>query len=348
MRLLTLLTALPLLALSLSVSAADDAERSQAGVMAPADQIIQALDSSYQLFELDTDNDRFALLFRPAMTPDAKGNLLVIPDTGTAEAWLEPALALADYLPEHGWNLLIVQPPEPPQPVLPARTPPGNEQTEPPAAETAAEGEAAATEDMPVGEDTPASGEADVDAKPAPLPFPDRMNARLQAAWSELLQRGSGKQKLVLGIGSSATWGAQFVVAQNSNQDLIIFNPRPAPEAADTLAELIVKLKQRQIVDLYYHPQPGYPNAEPDARQRRLLARRIGMSGYHQSRLPGAFRGRESDMPWLARQVRGIMERVFWSKDIEMPEEGMQPTPEPPQPPGPRPQPQPARGPSAA
>ena len=346
MRLLFRLPVLSLLTLSLSAYAADEIERPQAGVMAPADQITQALDSSYQLLELDTGSDRFALLFRPAMTPNAKGNLLLIPDTGIADAWLEQSRALTAYLPEHGWNLLVVQPPDPPQPPLPARTLPSHQQTEPPATDTEAPPAAA---DGAQTADEGGTSDADVANDESPsVSFPDQINARLQTAWSELSQRGSGKQKLVLGIGSSATWGAQFVLAQGGNMDLIIFNPRPAPEAPDSLAELIIKLKQRQIVDLYHHPLPGYPDAEPDARQRRLLARRIGMSGYHQSRLPGVFRGWQGDTLWLARQVRGIMERVFWSEEVEAPETGVQPITEPPQPPGPRPQPQPARGPSAA
>lgn len=338
-----------LLSASPGITAAEENGRSQAGVTSIEDQMIEALDSSYELLELDTGTDRYALLFRPAMTADAHGNLLLMPDTGSAEAWLEQSRALAAYLPEHGWNLMVVQPPQPPDPTLPARTLPVIKRLNnaPTGSESDLDAAVPAAPAPTTPTEAPTDSTASTTQEPAPA-YPDRYNARLQAAWAELAQRGSGKQKLVMGIGSSATWAAQFAVARGEEIDLVTLNPRPSVAAVEGLRELIIKLKERTILDIYYHPLPGYPDAEPDARQRRLLAQREGLTRYHQSRLPGVFRGWSSDMPWLARQVRGVLERVYLSDEAEP--EGLQsPVPQlqPPQPPGIRPQPQPAKGPSS-
>lgn len=331
--------------------AAEDGERAQAGVTSLEDQLIEALDSSYELLELDTSDDRYSLVFRPAMTANALGNLLLLPDTGSAEAWLEQSRALAAYLPEHGWNLMIVQPPLPPDPSLPTRTLPVIKRlnTAPATATEDTDTDAAAPAPTPTAPAETPDVAAENEAQPEQTqPFPDRYNARFQAAWAELVQRGSGKQKLVLGIGSSATWAAQFALARGEDIDLAVLNPRPTAAAPEGLGELMVKLKERTLIDLYYHPLPGYPDAEPDARQRRLLAQREGLSRYHQSRLPGVFRGWSADMPWMTRKVRGILERIYLSDEAEPEGQAPQvPQLQPPQPPGTRPQPQPAKGPSS-
>ncbi len=343
-----------LLTTSPFAAVAEEETRAQAGVMSLEDQLIEALAPSYQLLELDTGNDRYTLVFRPAMTPAPLGNLLLLPDTGSAEAWLDQSRALADYLPEHGWNLMVLQPPEPADPALPERTLPvikrlaaatptptdENEAVAPPPEAAAAEQDQAAS-----------NTEDSADSQPA-LPFPDQYNARFQAAWSELSQRGGGELKLILGIGSSATWAAQFALSQGQDVDLITLNPRPARDAAEGLGELMIKLKQQRVIDLYYSPLPGYPDAEPDARQRKLLAKREGLLNYHQSRLPGVFRGWNTDMPWMTRQVRGVLERIYETEKLEtLDTVPNAPLLQPPQPPGtpaqPQPQPQPARGPSS-
>ncbi len=340
-----LLTTTPLAA------AEGEETRAQAGVTSIEDQLIEALDPSYELLELDTGNDRYTLVFRPAMTPNPMGNLLLLPDTGSAEAWLDQSRALADYLPEHGWNLMILQPPQPADPALPKRTLPVIKRLGS-AAPAPAEGNEAATppQETTAGTEPGAAVSTDeitADTQPA-QPFPDKYNARFQAAWSELSQRGGGERKLVLGIGSSATWAAQFALSQGQDVDLVTLNPRPAQDAAEGLGELMIKLKEQRVIDLYYSPLPGYPDAEPDARQRQLLAKREGLLNYHQSRLPGVFRGWSADMPWMTRKVRGVLERVY-ETDKAVP---MEPLPgtlklQPPQPPGTPAQPQPARGPSS-
>ncbi len=339
-----LLTTTPLAA------AEGEETRAQAGVTSIEDQLIEALDPSYELLELDTGNDRYALVFRPAMTPNPMGNLLILPDTGSAEAWLDQSRALADYLPEYGWNLMVLQPPEPADPALPERTLPVIKRLSSAAPAPTEENEAVVPPPdaaAPEQDQAASNTEDSADSQPV-LPFPDQYNARFQAAWSELSQRGGGERKLILGIGSSATWAAQFALSQGQDVDLITLNPRPAIYAAEDLGELMIKLKAQRVIDLYYSPLPGYPDAEPDARQRQLLAKREGLHNYHQSRLPGVFRGWNTDMPWMTRQVRGVLERIYETEKLEtldiVPNA---PLLQPPQPPGTPAQPQPARGPSS-
>lgn len=296
---------------------AETPTRSTAGVDTLEQQVLQQLYRSHEWLEMQADNDRFNLLYRPAMTPDSPGALLILPDPGVAAGWLEQVRALTAYLPEHGWAVLAVEPPllpetEPPRRTLPVMTGvrpglPANDADSPDAPPPAAT--------TPSGDNTtPAAAKDNGDTTnvtTAALPYPEQLQQRLELAWQELAQRNTGEHTIVLGIGRGAVWSAQLAINKGEDTGLILLDPLPDLQSKPSLTELLKPLEANSVIDLYHFPLPSYPDAEPDARQRRLQANKLGLSRYHQSRLPGVFRGWKPEMPWLVRQVRGLLERIL-------------------------------------
>lgn len=290
--------------------------RHSAGIDDANRQVLQQLDSSHELLDIQANDDRFSLLYRPAMTPRPHGALLIIPDPGTGKGWLEQVRALTSYLPEHGWSVLALEPPAPPLPQLPERslpvmtaikTSPGNDSP------------ATAAETPPPAVPAPTAPPTEVTADSADIttpqipPYPEQLQQRLDLAWQELEQRNKGKQQVLIGIGKGAIWSTILAIKEGKDTALVLINPAPDTLAQTSLETLLTELEFHQVLDLYYAPLPGYPDAEPSAGLRRLEAARLGLSRYHQSRLPGVFRGWHSDMPRLARHVRGMLERTLLS-----------------------------------
>jgi hypothetical protein len=178
------------------------------------------------------------------------------------------------------------------------------------------------------------------------MPFADQVRQRLSLARTELQQRSHEDTEInaILGIGSSALWAAALAAELGDEWDLVMINPRPSEASEANLIELLPRIKGR-IIDLYYLPLPGYPEAAPDAQLRRQLVIRTEMLDYHQSRLPGVFRGWQHEMPQLVRQLRGIMERILLAEP-KVPESKQLPAPENQTAPGMR-NPRPASGPGA-
>ncbi len=308
----------PLLLCTLSsLSLAAEPVRYSTGIDSLEHQVLRQLGHSHELLDIQADGDRFSLLYRPAMTPEPHGALLVVPDPGAAGAWLEQVRALADYLPEHGWSLLAVEPPPIPPPALPERTLPVMTKM------VGTTAPAEAQNKQPETDTETTSPEA-----LQPKSYPERLQQRLELAWQELDQRSTGEQQVVVGIGKGAAWSAALAVARGDEIALVVIDPQPDAEAARSLDSLLEPLESHILIDLYHSPLPGYPEAEPDARERRLQAARLGLSGYHQSRLPGVFRSWRSDMPRLARQTRGLLERTLLDNEPEE-KAGLLPEPEP-------------------
>jgi hypothetical protein len=266
---------------------------------------------------------------------------LIVPDIHADVGWADQSLSISRYLAEHKWNTLTLQPPSPPEMALPERTLPSLRAIRP---GSSAAAQNSATDDQPpvdAGNETAAGDEGS-----PPMPFAEQIRQRLSLALTELQLRSHAdtKTNAVLAIGRSASWAAALAVELGEEWDLILLNPRPDANAKSSLQELLPRIEGR-IIDLYYLPLPGYPEAAPDAHLRRQLAIRNEMTNYHQSRLPGFFRGWQPEMPQLARQLRGIMERVLLTGSEEETTEP-ESIPKTETPPGLR-NPRPARGPGA-
>lgn len=313
-----------------------------AGKQSRAEQLLKQLEPSDELISLEQEGDHFFLIFRPAVAVIPVGNLLILPDLNAANGWAEQTAAISHYLARHGWNTLRLEPLAPPPPSLPERTLPSMR--------TIHTGSAPAGSAESAPEEPDAASQTDAsttDAPNAEQPFIERVRQRLSLANTELQQRGHADTDInvILGIGSSAAWAAEYAAESGEEWDLVLINPHPG-EGGSSLNELLPRVEGR-VIDLYYLPLPGYPQAEPDARLRRELATRNGMTDFHQSRLPGVFRGWQPEMPQLTRQLRGIMERVLVTDSDERETPVVKPAPDNQTRPGLR-NPRPASGPGAA
>jgi hypothetical protein len=318
-----------------------DPTRHTAGGLDFAGRLLLQLEADAELISLTLENTAFFLIARPAVAPVPVGNLLIVPDIDADVGWADQSLSISRYLAEHKWNTLTLQPPSPPDTALPERTLPSLRAIR---AGSSAAAQSSASDDQPqvdAGDESAAGDEGS-----SPMPFAEQMRQRLSLALTELQARSHDdtETNALLAIGRSASWAAALAMELGEEWDLILINPRPDDNAESSLQTLLPRIEGR-IIDLYYLPLPGYPEAAPDARLRRQLATRNEMTDYHQSRLPGFFRGWQPEMPQLARQLRGIMERVLLT---EPEEEAAEPEsiPETEAPPGLR-NPRPARGPGA-
>lgn len=307
------LAALLTLAPAQAASPAEGQEpvRHAVGHLEDSEQLLQQLGADAELITLNLEATGFHLVFHPAEAPVPSGNLLILPDMDAGQGWLAQGLAIARHLAEHGWNTLILQPPLPPEPELPERTLPSLKAIHPAAATQAAD----TAPSRPEGEEpaTEETGEASAPGTPEPtLSFAEQMQQHLELAETELQQRSHPDTEInvILGIGHSAPWAAAFAVARGEDWDLVMVNPRSGPDDEASLISQLPLLKGR-VIDLYYLPLPGYPEAAPDARLRRRLAVRHELQDYHQARLSGPFRGWQLEMPRLVRQLRGRMEHIL-------------------------------------
>lgn len=289
--------------LAFGPAGAAEPPRHAAGGEPSPEHMLQQLAPGHEWIDVEIDQRRFSLLYRPAMGSPPLGTLLLLPDPGLADGWLVQARTLSDYLPEHGWAVLAVAPPPLPPTAVPKRTLPVlttlGEQPSGGANPTAVADARVTTAD---------SSAAAATTEPA---FAERMQQRLALGWNELRQRHQGQQQVVVGFGRAAVWAAALAGQHGPDTALLLIDPQPDPLAPAALPAQLAELKEQAVIDLYHHPLPAYPEAEPDARARRLEAARLGLSRYRQSRLPGVFRGWQVEAPRLARQARGMLQRVL-------------------------------------
>lgn len=311
--------------------------RHAAGNPDAGERLLRQLEADVELITLTLEESRFHLVFYPAEAPVPDGNLLILPDMDAGPGWLEQGLAVSRYLARHGWNSLILQPPSPPDMPLPQRTLPSLKAIRPGSTAGSPAAETPPTEDSATSEASPeATAPPEQPAAGAPaLSFTEQMQQQLSLAQTELQQRSHADTAInvILGIGHSAPWAAAFAVAQGDEWNLVMVNPRSAASDKVSLTEQLPLIKG-QVIDLYYLPLPGYPEAAPDARLRRRLAARHDMTNYHQTRLPGPFRGWRGEMSPMVRQLRGLLERVLLIPAAE--EAEAPPPPEAQTPPGTR------------
>ena len=289
--------------------------RHAAGSLDDTGQLLLQLEADAELISLTLEESRFHLVFHPAAVPVPDGNLLILPDMDAGQGWLEQGLVISRYLARHGWNTLILQPPSPPDMPLPQRTLPSLKAIRP----VSAAGSSPAAETPPTANETTSEAPPETTVPPEQpalgtqaLPFAEQMQQQLSLAQTELQQRSHADTEInaILGIGHSAPWAAAFAVKQGEDWDLVMVNPRSDASDEVSLITQLPLIKGR-IIDLYYLPIPGYPEAAPDARLRRQLAVRHELKDYHQARLPGPFRGWRGEMSPLVRQLRGLLERVL-------------------------------------
>ncbi|MEJ1225529.1 alpha/beta hydrolase family protein [Pseudomonas sp. CCNWLW56] len=253
--------------------------------------------------QLQTDNDTFLALWKPANTSEPKGAVIIVPGAGETADWPQVIGPLRKKLPDVEWSSLSITLPDLQSDVIapravetPAETKPADTAAAAPDAATAAPieqvagGEADAVD--PVMTDT--GDEHDkVDA--------ERIFARIDAALAYAEQQ-SARSIVLLGHGSGAYWAARYLSEKQPSQieRFVMVAAQTPVTAKPGLAELTPTLKLA-TADFFYLDKPLDRNA---ALERLQASKRLKGSTFSQVSLK-ALPNASAQQEQLFRRVRG-------------------------------------------
>lgn len=272
-----------------------------------------------EVLKLMADQEEFLALYRPEHTPKAHGALVILHIEDGHPDWPMVVNPVRTQMPDFGWATLSIAIPSPGPAELPERTLPatqvlagmpeveGDDEEAPPegdgeggdeaagdAAEEPAEQTQAASDEE--GDELGGDGESGANADwppPKPTfvpvedfgPLGDRIDARINAAVSQLLSQGY-EQIVFVGHGVGAVWIMDYLKDNPAppEQAVVMIQPRMPQRQIDVDLPALLLEQQRPILDLYYDDK----RFDKDfATERANFARRSGNSHYRQTRLGG-------------------------------------------------------------
>lgn len=151
------------------------------------------------------------------------------------------------------------------------------------------------------------------------LQYERQIEARVAQGLSVLQQNNIDRQ-LLLTIGDSAFWAVNYLADPFTAGDTRLLMLDPAPAIASQWSDYLESLSQLQttVIDLYHAAAPGRHALVPDARMRLVAAKQAGHQNYHQVRLRDEWQGWQMDMPWLNRQLRGVIRKHIIEPDMQV------------------------------
>jgi len=292
--------------------------------------LISRIAPETEILQLDTGKEGEKLIgfYRIEGSGFKQGGIIMFPDQKTHLDWPEDMNYLREGLAEYGWHTLAIYLPQEKEipipkrtlPVMQAITPSSTTEGEPLESEETEE----ATEEAPAieaGTSTestePVAETAATEQEPEPESESEseenyeEIIFRLgQTAIKHLEQQGL-QRFVVLGVGTGATWAAQYVQKHQETQDLrLLMVDARNPEGPDApnLMKILPEIKDT-IMDLHHTARvPVGQNLQPEAPERRMrLARHKRMNNFHQSRMPATRDNWKKDQTWLLKHVRGIL-----------------------------------------
>ena len=273
-----------------------------------------------EFVNLNAADEDFVALWQPANDGNPKGVVILLPGEGESADWPRGIGPLRRGLPDHGWHTLSLSLPDARVPAAPvttitaepaadpaapeqddSKTPQPEQAPTPNEAGYLPETTAAAPETTGDPADEPDATDASTAPVP-PIPQAERVAKRIEAA----LAFARSKQPaaiVLLGHGSGAYWGAQFLQQQGPPgvTRLVMVQPRQPDGQDEPLAQLVAPLKL-PTGDFYYKEGPGNLSA---ARDRLNASRRNRHPSYGQVALPPQTGDRQVDDEQLLRRVRG-------------------------------------------
>lgn len=301
-------------------------------------------DPSTQVVQLETgkNNEKMMGYLVTEASGNPQGNILLFPDERTHMDWPDNLHQLRTGLADYGWYTLAVFLPQPNQAPLPERTLPvltairPTTDTPPNDADNS---DSAATSEENTTTTEPAPSIDASKTKPDAMKPKEEIN---EEAYQELIFRlgrtgyehlkaeSEIERTIVLGVGSGATWAAQYVQKYQEEQELrLLLLDARNPKAKNTpdLLSILPEIKTT-IIDMHHSPmrvtQNSYTNNTPERRLK--LARHKRMNNFHQSRLPQTHDNWKSDNPRLLKHVRGMLNTYIikaeqMRKNIDLPME---------------------------
>jgi len=275
-------------------------------------ELIKNTPQETELLQLDTgkENEKLIGFYRSEGSGTSQGGIIIFPDQSTHIAWPEDMSVLSNGLADFGWYTLAIYIPQPPVQPIPERTLPTLSSFIPAAA--AAEDTDAPNDTPPAAPDeTPTS--ADIKENTATdtpeEPYEEAVFRLGKTAISYMTTRDDLDRFIVIGIGTGASWAAQYVKKYQEEQDLrlLMINAKQ-PNGSLALTEILPEIKDT-IIDLHQSsPISSATNSISNAPANRLrLARHKKMDNFHQSRLPATTDNWKRNNSWLLKHVRGVI-----------------------------------------
>ena len=254
---------------------------------------------------LQSGDETFLALWRPANTAEAHGVVVLVAGAGESADWPKVLGPLRRRLPDGGWHSLSLSLPDPQDSLPPApdaKTANAPAATAAPAPVDADPG--AADEPLPVADAAPADPSPQADQ---PLQDPgerhaQRIRQRIAAAL-ELARQQQAKHIVLLGHGSGGYWSTRYLSEERPTdvRSLLLVDVQPAAEASPRLDELQASLKLA-TGDFYYQDR----QLERQAAARRAQAsRRQEHPAYTQVALKALPGNPEIEQEQLYRRLRG-------------------------------------------
>jgi len=275
-----------------------------------------------EVMKLTANQEEFLALYRPEHTPKAHGALVILHIEDGHPDWPMVVNPVRTQMPDFGWATLSVAIPSPGPAEIPERTLPATqvlagmpkgegEEEEAPAEGEGEGGDEAAAEDAPeeaaaepqapadeegdeLGESKDGEGAANPDWPPpkptfVPVedrgPLADRIDARINAAVSQLLSQGY-EQIVFVGHGVGAVWIMDYLKDNPAppEQAVVMIQARMPQRQIEVDLPALLLEQQRPILDLYYDDNRFDKSF---ATERANFARRSGNPHYRQTRLGG-------------------------------------------------------------
>lgn len=239
-----------------------------------------------QQLELQAGDDKFSGRYLADLSPEHRGAVLVLQDSGQHQSWPRTVAALFDDLPLHGWSVLAVELPPPAQDAVTAP----NASTRPTAPATPGA--------LLTGSEEGAEKQA---------------QARIDAAVQKLaeLNQNAAQPTVLIGFGSGAWRAAEFARRRAEGNGarrpeplraLVLVDPRNRLPAARADLPKLLPATELATLDIVQSSEPPV-RADAEARRRAVLKQKGRI--YRQLALPPLNALDSGDQTTLIRRIRG-------------------------------------------
>ncbi|MAY42491.1 MULTISPECIES: DUF3530 family protein [unclassified Neptuniibacter] len=290
-------------------------------------ELLKSQDPETEILQLDTgkEDEKLIAFYRIEGSGIKQGGIIMFPDQSTHMDWPDKISYLREGLSDYGWYTLSIYLPQPARNQIPKRTLPVLSAVKPDSPNEASTEEGSGgeeqTEQNPIEEQPAPPAEApnntdaatpEDNAEQEPTePYQDRTNRLGKAAFNHMKASDDLNRFIILGVGTGATWAAQYVQQNEKEQDLrlLMIDARdPLQENAPKLLSLLPEISST-IIDLHHSSRITNENdLTPESPARRLrLARHKRMNNFHQSRMPEVSDNWKRNNSWLLKHTRGMI-----------------------------------------
>ncbi|MDO6512987.1 DUF3530 family protein [Neptuniibacter sp. 2_MG-2023] len=271
-------------------------------------ELVKNTPEETELLQLDTGkaDEKLIGFYRTEGSGITQGGIIIFPDQHTHMAWPDNLKYLSEGLSEFGWYTLAIYLPQPAIQPIPERTLPTLSNLTPTNTSTESETPEPANNASSTKE-TSSTPTADTPKEP----YEETIFRLGKTAISYMEARDNLDRFIIIGIGTGATWAAQYVNKYQEEQDLrllMVDAKSPTDNSLPNLSNILPEIKDT-IIDLHHSsPRSSATNLTQNAPNSRLrLARHNKMDNFHQSRMPAMTDNWKRNSSWLLKHVRGTI-----------------------------------------